>query len=136
MPTREELEALAVRCEQASGADRELDKLVVQAAYPEIGEPAPHCVGDEPIFWRDPYYKRCVPKLTASTDAILALIAEKLPGWRYRVGLDDGAHRAAVFEAGAGRSLSRSIILHNGATDALALCASFLRALAASQENQ
>lgn len=67
-------EAVASLCENATGPSRILDVAIVRALYPEIGPYNPHCQGEEPIFWNDPYRKRPCPELTASVDAALALL--------------------------------------------------------------
>ena len=61
------------------GPDREVDVAIVQAIYPRIGQCTSHCVGDDPIFWREPYYKEKCPPLTASLDAVTALIMREMP---------------------------------------------------------
>ncbi len=60
----------------ATGPSRELDVEIVFALHPEIGAYQPHCAGEEPIFWNDPYYKQKCPKFTASLDAAASLIPE------------------------------------------------------------
>jgi hypothetical protein len=80
------------------------------------------------------------PKLTASLDAVTALIAERLPGWSWSVSLSEcGKHSAALM----GRShptnknaSSEQIGKPVGATPALALLAALLRALYAQQSER
>lgn len=69
-----DLPALIEKLSGLKGPDREVDVAIVQAIYPDIGECTSHCVGDDPIFWRAPYYKEKCPPLTASLDAVTALI--------------------------------------------------------------
>lgn len=93
---------LARRCEQATGADRELDREISKA------------VGDGPSL--TPY--------TGSLDCITALIERELPGrlwaaWRHETGAKaalDPTLTAAVYA--------------DAETPALALCAAFCRAMA------
>jgi len=63
---------------------RELDAEIVMFCYPDIGAPAPHCAGDEPIFWHEPYRKKPVPKLTTSLDAAVAFAVAVLGAERAR----------------------------------------------------
>lgn len=62
------------RCRKAAGPDRDIDVAIVMALYPDIGPYQPHCAGDEPIFWNDPYRKQRCPKFTESLDAAVTLI--------------------------------------------------------------
>jgi hypothetical protein len=75
------LTSLIERVEKCEKPDREIDVAIVQAIFPDIGQYAPHCPGDDPIFWHDPYYKRECPCLTSSIDAVVELMAQVLPGW-------------------------------------------------------
>lgn len=84
--TRDEWLTLAKRCEKATGPDREIDVAIIRAAYPDIGECAPLCEGDEPVFWHAPYCKQPCPTLTASLDAITGLIETRLPGFAWKCG--------------------------------------------------
>ncbi len=95
-----ELEALAVRCEAATGPDRELDALINDIA------------GRRPTM----------PAYTASLDAAMTLVPE---GYLYGIGNPEGAAHAVVSE-----SPDALIDPVKAATPALALCAASLRALA------
>lgn len=75
------LSDLIERVRAATGPDRELDVLIVQVLFPDIGECQPHCIGDEPIFWNDPFYKQECPRLTFSLDAAKSFTERVLPGW-------------------------------------------------------
>lgn len=68
------LPALIEKLRDLKGPDREVDIAIVKALYPFIGECSPLCADDEPIFWREPFYKQPCPPLTASLDAVTALI--------------------------------------------------------------
>jgi hypothetical protein len=69
-----ELEALAVRCEQASGPDRELDALVCAAAGFTVEYDRKH---NDPEPYYEPvkdYSWQRVPAYTASLDAAMSLV--------------------------------------------------------------
>ena len=74
------MKELIERLERATGPDRELDVAIVYALYPDIGPYQGQCIGDEPIFWHDPYRKRPAPSFTSSIDAALTLVPEG-HGW-------------------------------------------------------
>ena len=74
------LQSLITRVEAGSGSDRQLDVQIIQALHPSIGEYAPHCPGDDPIFWHEPFCKEPCPHLTSSLDAIRALFKARLDG--------------------------------------------------------
>ena len=84
------LPALIEKLRGLKGPDREVDAEIIRALYPDIGECAPLCDGDEPIFWHEPYYKQPCPRLTASLDAVTALIERDLPGWTIFFEAKDG----------------------------------------------
>jgi hypothetical protein len=109
--------ALAERCEQAAGPDKELDFTI-------DGFMLKH--GPETDRIRNP---RCVLPYTASLDAAVTLVPE---GWIYELGRG---------ESGTSRSLCRmsdELGIWTGwavaATAALAICAAALRARAAAYE--
>jgi hypothetical protein len=108
--------ALAERVEKAEVPDRELDVAIVRALHPGIGPYEPHCVGEEPIFWHDPYRKTLCPKFTASVDAALTLVPD---GYGWNVQGNTNVFHALV-----------SSYPGNARTPALALCAAALRARA------
>ena len=68
------IDNLIRRLEKAIGPDRELDVAIVYALYPNIGQYQPQCVGDDPIFWHEPYRKQPAPRFTESVDAAMTLI--------------------------------------------------------------
>lgn len=72
------LQSLIARVESGSGSDRVLDAEIIQALYPGIGDCRPHCPGDEPIFYHDPFHKMPAPHLTSSLDAVRALLKARL----------------------------------------------------------
>jgi len=85
MVDRATLEALRERVRKAEGPDRELDEAICLGVFPDLRPAAPHCVGDDPIFWDEPFYKKRPPKLTASIDAAVALVGQAAPGWSFAV---------------------------------------------------
>ena len=118
MSMTQKTDDLIERLEKASAPDRELDVAIVYALYPEIGPYRPHCVGDEPIFYQDPFYKQRCPKFTASIDAAMRLVPE---GWSWRVGnLPSGKGFADL-------GTQKSLQCIEGATPAIALCIAALR---------
>lgn len=93
------LSSLISRVEEGDGADRELDRAVMNAFYVEedrfIG--ARYVDNDEPVLdrvWVDPATSQWVTtapyEFTASLDRVVSLIEQKLPGWGY-----DLTYRAA-----------------------------------------
>jgi hypothetical protein len=119
---------LADRCEAATGPDRELDVEIVYGLYPDIGNYAGQCIGDDPIFWHEPYRKQPCPHFTASLDAAMTLVPE---------GLDFGCGRGIDTELGANKAVCHAWVgegegdLVFAETVALALCAAALKARAA-----
>lgn len=77
---RARLLELAERVGQGTGGDRELEVQIVYALHPNIGPYEGQCVGDEPIFWHEPYRKQPCPDFLTSLDAALSLVPE---GWRW-----------------------------------------------------
>lgn len=76
------LEELRKRVEAATGADRALDEAILQGiGYLEIRVPMDSC----PYWALNGDQQRILPLQhehpTASLDAVLALVGEKLPGW-------------------------------------------------------
>lgn len=133
MTTREQWLALAERCEKATGPDREVDKVLLAAT-----SDFRHIDGNlyEMQNW---YYTEdgdethtAFPTPTASLDAITALIERELPVWSMT--------SQTAFHAKAGPAPIRvcSVRIFNGllgsegnaATEPLARCAAFCRAMA------
>ncbi|MDI2076996.1 hypothetical protein ABIF68_007870 [Bradyrhizobium japonicum] len=110
------------RLQQADGPDRALDVDIVFALYPDIGAYQPHCVGEEPIFWSDPYRKQPCPQFTASIDAALTLLPTD---YKWTVGFSMHVpHNAEVWVPGLTG-------YYDGECDsnrAIALCIAILRA--------
>ena len=150
---RAELMVLAERCEAASGPDRELDaEMCALLAYRSLGRPTPewvekwpkpwgfkpsgrvylqHTDGSEAVYWdADP--------LTASLDAALALLEEKLSQHEWAV----SSTRKGVVAEIVDKFWSADPLTPppNGsfgeaAIPALALCAALLRAVAAQEHS-
>ena len=97
-----EREELLARVQKATGPDREIDVAIMAACFEWAkAEPpyyAPHCVGDEPIYWHAPSWlrKRPCPELTGSIDAALALVERVLPGNDVLVMRDTGQWEANI----------------------------------------
>ncbi len=136
--------ALATRVEALDGPDREVGREVLLA----LGW-TKTCVGyfcGEMFHWRssdrkrgfnDDHFDRYDP--TASLDAVVALITEKLPGCGFVVSKNAGGNRRnpciACLEQDDDRWTYEGWPQCLGATPALALLAAALRAIA-SQENR
>lgn len=118
------LSTLIERVRGLTGPDREVDIAIVKALYPFIGECSPLCADDEPIFWREPFYKQPCPPLTASLDAIVALI-ERDGAWDWSIFRDNGEVIAGVQPAPEGGC---DIADAHAPTPAIALLIAFLEA--------
>lgn len=128
---------LLSRLQGLTAPDREVDALIMGACFewakPEPPYLAPHCVGDQPIYWHapEPYYKRPAPELTASLDAVVALCERVLPGWTIAsIGQDDGKRWHAELRQGHRTSYS-TVSLAGAPTPAIALLIAILTALEA-----
>ncbi len=139
MATREEWLALAARCEKATGADREIDDaiwwplMMATGIYRVIDgrrELDVSCGIGEARDWRPfgPYNEP--PRFTASLDAITALIERELPEHEVSSATHQKTAQALIskwetrFRPWPGRA----------ATEALARCAAFCRAMAKRAE--
>lgn len=131
---------LLSRLEGLTAPDREVDALIMGACFewakPEPPYLAPHCVGDQPIYWHapEPYYKRPAPELTASLDAAIALCERVLPGWSGDIDIgkpiaDNGKVGARLFPPGDGWQNHAG----EGPTPAIALLIAILTALEARE---
>jgi hypothetical protein len=125
--TREEIIALAERCEKATGPDRELDAQIWVAVTPACTRRELRGIhkatGKEQIIdeTREPDGRLIiVPAVTASLDAAMTLVPE---GWGYSI-----CPTSALLT----RSTSDHGVMARAATPALALTAAALRAKAAS----
>jgi hypothetical protein len=120
MTPQHDLVALALRVESGSGSDRELDSAILDFLNDPSAEPTwPFVEGS--------YAASITPPLTASIDAVVALIEEKLPdaAWLVaRQGKPDGF----FVHAGVGQAQCNSITAP-GVTPARALLAAALRAM-------
>lgn len=112
----------------ASGPARDLDVDVVRALYPDLGKCMPHCQGEEPIFWNDPFYKMPCPKVTADLTAALDL-AGRLLAKLDRVHMNTyigGEFHHAEIETEEGEFEGRNL-----PTPAMALCVALIQAVEA-----
>jgi len=88
---RGDVEALLERVKAAKAPDREIDADIMAANFKWAQRGLPYlgalCIGDEPVYWHapDPWYKREVPELTGSIDAIVTLIHEDKYEWGRKV---------------------------------------------------
>jgi hypothetical protein len=130
--TRDEWLALSARCEAATGADREIDTDLHEAlggcAHRETEY---YCIEDGNDVDSGFTCKRCgvdmygrrddVKPVTASLDAIVALIEREFPSAH----IGSGRGVAGVFWG-----LCNSVRIVGAATEPLARCAAFCRAMA------
>jgi hypothetical protein len=129
---------LARRCEQATGADREIDVLIgmaidwktdatrplreVVSIYGGTAEFVARCIGSTvSIYSHDEH----MPRWTASLDAITALIEREMPKCDWQ--LCKGGECTLIYGGGIYEPLS---VEAKAATPALALAACFCRAMA------
>jgi hypothetical protein len=70
------IEEVAARVQKQEGPSRGLDIAIAQAVWPQLSRYAPYCVGDEPIFWEEPFRKQPCPEFTSSLDAALRLVPD------------------------------------------------------------
>ena len=139
MTTRDEWLELAARCEKATGPDRDLAKDIARAL-----EMAPDDVVTQGYGWREDSSgwwlatgedARVCPKridpppVLSSLDAITALIERELPGWERASSSHRGEYQASVYTPGYSPP-----ILGHAATEALARCAAFCRAMAEKEQ--
>jgi hypothetical protein len=118
-----DMDDLIARLEKAMEPDLELDVAIVYALHPEIGPYRPHCVGDEPIFYQDPYYKQRCPKFTASIDAAMKLVPE---GHLWKCGYS--RHVPHVAEVVDYKNHGGTFVGECDSNRAIALCIAALRA--------
>ncbi len=122
--------ALAERCEQASGPDRELDIAIL--THPAIGYRDVHKDGrmfdrgNDGYWWVDDCEMRQLPSPTASIDAAMTLVPEgHFWSLTMRGEKRGGFHACCVASGG--------LVWHEATTPALALTAACLRALTKDQ---
>lgn len=131
------LHSLLTRVEAATGPDRELDAHIMCAlnGYTMHEDSNPN----DGIFafwdgapWKSTCHNCTIwPSPTASLDAALALVGEKLPGWDWSIHCDNGRAIAGIQPPSEdGCDLADC----EAATPALAICTAILRALIAKQE--
>ena len=68
------LRLISYDLEGLTGPDRHMDERIVRAVLPCLREAAPHCPGDQPIFWDEPLRKQPVPRVTELIDAVLRIV--------------------------------------------------------------
>lgn len=129
--TPAEWTALAERCEKATGPSLQLDHdICITMGRVPIAQPVAGPLYGETLNLR-------IPALTASLDAIVALVERELPNAVWSV----KKHEFSGFDAEAGIHDSGTLRFnaagHNNDHDpALALCAAFCRAMAAKETDR
>lgn len=113
---------LADRIEASSNPDRGIDVAIVRALHPDIGRYAPHCKGEEAIFWEDPYRKQPAPMFTSSIDDAIKLVPE---GFHFCICADGRPGFANVHKLEGGEGPTN---FSTAATPPMAVCAAALRA--------
>lgn len=144
MTTRDEWAALAERCENATGPDRDIDCEIIVASFGGeiVWKTANYTMEQYPAHriasrsYIGGFANEHVPALTASLDAITALIERELPAaWVWTLG-QNIHHRAwgvsinNLNDDGEPYSVCWGA---SKASPALALCAAFCRAKAAQK---
>lgn len=131
--TRDEWLDLAKRCEEAKGADREIDveiALAIDLHPPGLEKLRNiiHLWGTVSAFVADltviNAWTRALPKYTDSLDALAGLAKTVLPGCTWHISNPDGFGRASLW--GEDDVVARGL----AASPPLALCAAFCRAMA------
>lgn len=134
---REALQSLLSRVEAASGPDREID-LAIELAFwrPHGGydQARPNLISDWPDHYEEVgisgVHSEAIPKLTASVDAVLALIERELKVYSLRLTIDPSGSGADLTWWPDGLYCAREI-RGEGVTDGdepRALLAAFLKA--------
>lgn len=130
------IDLLETESEGGRELDREIMLLVGDAREVD------HCTfygPDERVWYFGEYEHETdqppLPYLTSSLDAIVALIARKLPGWSWGVsGALSPTCTGLLYEPAPTATGYRTKRRADGKTPPLALCIAFLRALQAQQE--
>ena len=138
-PTRAALLALAERCEQASGPDRELDFAIFRLLNPKYAGPEWQEFGGGLRHRYDSSDIRFLPHMTpanwtASLDAALTLVPD---GWKWTLHSADTAGPPCAYCVPNMGRLPWPMWVNDvsAATPALALCAATLRARAEEAGN-
>lgn len=121
-----DLLSLISRLEAASGPDRDLDLDLWRAFTDTHGVPSD-------VAWR----LAGEPRLTASLDAITALIERALPGWGWHTGCDNPERykpEASLYEYSSDSTRALHSSHAKAPTASLALCLALVRAKAAQME--
>lgn len=125
MTKRDELLALAERCEKVSEGSRELDGAIAAALslHPQ-GWRRGASEASASAVWFDDFYNWRAPDLTTSLDAAMTLVP---PGHDWSLFFDNGAALAGCMPASDDGCDWTDV---PGSTPALAICAAALRAQA------
>ena len=134
--TRQALLDLAARCEQATGADRELDAAIAKAVGADHGQKTGWCNGDNGDYF---VIDECSLHYTASLDAAMTLLPSNFSGqawtWRFNEGKRRKAKCTVWTHDDGYRKYSRLNLEVYAATPALALTTACLKALAQEIEH-
>jgi len=126
---RDQLLALANRCESCGRPDRNLDADIYEALGFTVRRKPKHLVGRRTpaggIYLQGSLWK-ALGMVSGNIDVAVGLLRQKAPEWRWSLqcmaGEDNAVFQALVAECSA-----------NGTIGALALCAAMLRAFARSE---
>ena len=130
---------LAERCEKATGPDREIDWAIGLATgwRRDIHDGNNMIIDWEGNMFPD-HYGSLLPSVTESLDVITALIERELPGWYRASGFNTQADADDILADGhfavlapPSEELRDPIRIAACASEALARCAAFCRAMAA-----
>lgn len=127
---------LITRLEAAAEGSRELDRGVafaVKLPFPSWASFNEHAARHDygtSFIAHGPWIMERIPPLTTSIDAAVALFAERLPGWAWRISAYVNSRPEALIWQ-AGKEAPQRVA---AATPALALCIALLRALTPTKE--
>jgi len=120
-----DLHTLSRRVSEADGPSRELDGAVLDAMLKDLSVSVEHMARDQKmrLDW--------LPHYTSSIEAVVALIAGKLPDWSgyHDTGPNLAQYKAAVGSPGRPSTSPRCTIWATGKTPALALLSAALLAI-------
>lgn len=125
---KDDLLALAERCEAATGPDRELDGMIAAAFGLKHGPDGGFCNDENGDYWTT---DQCAARVTASLDAAMTLVPEGLH-WIVSTTHPDGEAPPCACVGLPGSDEDSPLV--RAATPALALTAASLRARALAEK--
>jgi hypothetical protein len=130
------LSTLLPKLQSATGPDRELDaEIAVALRLHPAGAFRMYGLGDGGMFGVGAYKQWFAPPLTASVDAVLSLVGERLPGRFWAVSSPDSLRDVGHYQAEiAEGSMAFDCFTATAPTPALALLSALLSALAAGAD--